>query len=450
MLVYSDKRDAAHERLVTADGAGYVVMEGERGQRGFFIILDAFQRAPADTQWFMLVDDDTLLFLAPLAALLQSLCPSAPHYIGGLTEDPVGLSRHVEMAYGGGGVLLSRETLERIQPSAPRCMHDFYYLYGGDEKLAKCILEAGIFFTPHRGFHQLDLRGDASGYVEGVVSRQPIISLHHLPALQPLYGPNTSVEQGAATLYSAHRVLGARLLQRVYGHLSVASLPAAESLRAETTSGSSSIRGHADLLNITVAITAGYSVKVWPGTRPLSDFSQAEQTWQPWVKSRKEGSVVGVATRPAESKDAYCEYHWAGAAAPEEYTLTAQAPQGAWPSTVSAADGLDDDDPDRRRRNSLAAAAAGGSQSKGAPSRRRRQLRCAPRVRVVQETACHEGRRPLCAGELLQSGGDAGDGDGVLLLKLNWKKHTSSHASTLSPSSNGGCRHHLRLRATAL
>ena len=68
--------------------------------------------------WWVLCDDDTYFFLPNLLSLLGSLDASAPHYLGGASEDLAVSAALTRMAMGGGGVAVSAPLLAKIPMAA--------------------------------------------------------------------------------------------------------------------------------------------------------------------------------------------------------------------------------------------------------------------------------------------------------------------------------------------
>ncbi|KAE8306745.1 hypothetical protein BDV41DRAFT_100469 [Aspergillus transmontanensis] len=144
--------------------------------RYFSLLRTLFERKDELTQWIVLIDDDT--FFPSMTNLVQRLAtydPTEPQYIGALTEDIMQMYHGSHMAYGGAGIFLSIPLVRQLNAVFREC-YDFKG--AGDRMIARCIYShttTKLKWEP--GLHQLDLRGDASGFYE---SGRPLpLSLHH-------------------------------------------------------------------------------------------------------------------------------------------------------------------------------------------------------------------------------------------------------------------------------
>lgn len=144
--------------------------------RYFSLIRTLFERKDELTKWIVLIDDDT--FFPSMTNLVERLAtydPAEPQYIGALTEDIMQMYHGSHMAYGGAGIFLSIPLVRQLNAVFRNC-YDFKG--AGDRMIARCIYShttTKLKWEP--GLHQLDLRGDASGFYE---SGRPLpLSLHH-------------------------------------------------------------------------------------------------------------------------------------------------------------------------------------------------------------------------------------------------------------------------------
>ncbi|KAG9397541.1 T-complex protein 10 C-terminus [Carpediemonas membranifera] len=276
--------------LVERDGLGIVTMSGEPSphRRFYFMTLDLYEREP-DADWYVMVDDDCVLFIDNLMNLLSDLDPHQPMYIGGASENTIAVGRHGWMAFGGGGAVLSKAAMQRLSQLGPMdCMLDHLDVFGGDEKLSMCVFDARVPFTPVAGFHQMDIKGDASGFIEGVVSQSIPISMHHFGALDQMY-PHMSNSEAAVVLETSS--MGSNLFRRAVGHLPL------------LINGSE--------VNVTISVVNGFRVKLWPQFDYLSKFARVEHTWSSWYRaSVGSGAMESMSLRPTEPRGSYQSYTW--------------------------------------------------------------------------------------------------------------------------------------------
>ncbi|OPB43388.1 GT31 b-glycosyltransferase [Trichoderma guizhouense] len=146
-------------------------------EQHFAIIRDLVDYATHDTQWAVIIDDDTF-FPSPysITQLLANYDPNVPTYIGGLTESPGAVEYFGVMAYGGAGVFMSMPLMQQLDSHVEDCLTESL-TREGDGLLSGCIHNyTQTELTAIPGLYQLDMRGDMSGFYESGVFP---LSLHH-------------------------------------------------------------------------------------------------------------------------------------------------------------------------------------------------------------------------------------------------------------------------------
>ncbi|PWY88495.1 hypothetical protein BO70DRAFT_359949 [Aspergillus heteromorphus CBS 117.55] len=150
--------------------------EDERLDRYFYLIRYLYKHRDANTQWAVMMDDDT--FFPSMTRLVDRLATydtTKPQYVGGVTEDLQHMYGSGYMAYGGAGIFLSMPLLQQLQPYFDEC---YVFKAGGDRMLSRCIYaHTTTKLSVERDLFQLDLRGDASGFYEA--GRGQPLSVHH-------------------------------------------------------------------------------------------------------------------------------------------------------------------------------------------------------------------------------------------------------------------------------
>ncbi|CAI0412070.1 unnamed protein product [Linum tenue] len=218
-------------------------------------ITDSFGLKLPGVRWFVMGDDDTVFFPENLVSLLANYDHNEMWYIGGNSESVEQAVMHsYEMAFGGGGFAISYPLAELLVENLDRCLERFHYFYGSDQRIWACITELGVGLTPHRGFHQMDIRGSAYGLL-AAHPMAPLISLHHLGAMDPLF-PGQDHLASVRTLYRAYKADPARILQPSYGY------------------------DHH--LNWSVSISWGYTVQLYPNLVAVHDLQVPLQTFKTW------------------------------------------------------------------------------------------------------------------------------------------------------------------------
>ena len=208
-----------------------------------------------ELEWFFVCDDDTLVFPHNLLWVASHFPDpkEVPYYIGHTTEWHRKTRYHGDMAFGGGGVLISAGMQKAWASKWNNMPKDAIHWLdsgnwnhaGGDGAVCRLIVwlmkdTKGAdfrYFAETRGFHQFDLIGkdyilkdvgrtcpkcppifDQIGHwMDSAISEHPVITLHHLGGIRhgALF-PNLNGPQSMAKLYdgyySAHHHLFLRRL----------------------------------------------------------------------------------------------------------------------------------------------------------------------------------------------------------------------------------------------
>jgi hypothetical protein len=118
---------------------------------GFHELYEQFP----ECDWYIMLDDDTYLYLDNLKLLLSEFNSNDDHYFGsprsetGCDKSPY---KDTHFAMGGAGVILSRSAMLKLYNNIHKC--DKYRNCGyGDGSLGECMRELGILF--HGNFDQM-------------------------------------------------------------------------------------------------------------------------------------------------------------------------------------------------------------------------------------------------------------------------------------------------------
>ncbi|XP_022892621.1 uncharacterized protein LOC111407405 [Olea europaea var. sylvestris] len=179
------------------------------------VVSDLFRVGLPDVRWFVMGDDDTVFFTDNLVTVLAKYDHRRMYYIGGSSESVEQNVMHAhDMAFGGGGFAISYPLAADLFRSMDGCLNRYHYFYGSDQRVWACVGEVGIGLTKEPGFHQIDIRGDPYGLL-AAHPRAPIVSLHHLDYVKPLF-PNQTQLEALGTLMQAYRLDPARTLQQCF------------------------------------------------------------------------------------------------------------------------------------------------------------------------------------------------------------------------------------------
>ncbi|XP_076958262.1 uncharacterized protein LOC143633939, partial [Bidens hawaiensis] len=179
------------------------------------IVLESFKLGLPDVRWFVMGDDDTVFFTDNLVLVLSKYDHRLMYYVGGGSESVEQDVMHsYDMAFGGGGFAVSYPLAAELARIFDRCLARYTYFYGSDQRVWACVTELGVSLTKERGFHQMDVRGDAYGLL-AAHPMTPLVSLHHLDYIKPLL-PNQTRYESLNTLIQTYRHDPPRAMQQSF------------------------------------------------------------------------------------------------------------------------------------------------------------------------------------------------------------------------------------------
>ncbi|CAH2066119.1 unnamed protein product [Thlaspi arvense] len=222
------------------------------------IIWDSYQVKLPDVRWFVMGDDDTVFFTDNLVKVLSKYDHEQMWYIGGNSESVEQDVMHTyDMAFGGGGFAISRPLAAHLADAMDGCLDRYFYFYGSDQRIAACVSELGVPFTQERGFHQLDIREDPYGLL-AAHPLAPLVSLHHLVYLDPIFPSQTSIES-LQTLMKPYILDPNRILQQTICH----------DLKRQWS----------------ISISWGYSIQIYTSFLTATELATPLQTFKTWRSS---------------------------------------------------------------------------------------------------------------------------------------------------------------------
>ena len=133
----------------------------------------------AKYKWIIFADGDSMFFIWNLISFLGQYDSNQIHVFGAITENFGNLQYHGTLAYGGGGIVLSRKLGMQIQGLGEKRMDPYMNILYGDQILCAMLREMNIPITIVSTMNQLDLSGDISGLIEGGKLHSNTISIHH-------------------------------------------------------------------------------------------------------------------------------------------------------------------------------------------------------------------------------------------------------------------------------
>ncbi|WOG91694.1 hypothetical protein DCAR_0310944 [Daucus carota subsp. sativus] len=179
--------------------------------------------------------DDTVFFPENLVKVLSKYDYKLWYYIGSNSESFTQNSFFsFDMAYGGGGFAISYP----LATNFSSCINRYPGLYGSDARITSCLAELGVTLTKEPGFHQVDMRGDLFGLL-AAHPVAPLISLHHLDIMNPIFPYMTSSMKALEHLYEAAEHDPQRIMQQTVCYdrwfLWTVNVPLPYLLRAQKT-----------------------------------------------------------------------------------------------------------------------------------------------------------------------------------------------------------------------
>ncbi|TKA54472.1 hypothetical protein B0A53_03165 [Rhodotorula sp. CCFEE 5036] len=173
--------------------------------------LRRWRDGAAVPDWFVFGDDDTWYSdVTMLREFLARHNPADEHFFGTFSETRQNYEYFGPIAFGGGGIIISRALLEKMQARVDECAVRFRDVIGGDGMISNCAalcrdypLSKIVEEVP--GLRQMDIQGDATGYLTD--GSAPFLSLHHWTSWLQLM-PGVPGLEAISLLSSAASVLG--------------------------------------------------------------------------------------------------------------------------------------------------------------------------------------------------------------------------------------------------
>ncbi|KAL2510867.1 Protein of unknown function (DUF604) [Abeliophyllum distichum] len=225
-------------------------------------IKEVFREERENLRWIIMGDDDTIFFVDNIVDVLAKLDHNKYYFIGHQSEFIwSNFWYSFNQAFGGGGFILSYALAKALSKDMENCLRRHAHLNGGrnsaDMTTMACIADLGVDLTPHQGMHQIDLRGDISGFLSSH-PKSPILSFHHYDVLEPLF-PSKDRYESARHLMKAANVDQSRLVQQTICH-------------------------HRDK-NWSFSISWGYSAHIYERIMPRSYLQNPIETFTTWTPS---------------------------------------------------------------------------------------------------------------------------------------------------------------------
>nr|XP_019066526.1 uncharacterized protein LOC101258725 [Solanum lycopersicum] len=218
-------------------------------------IMEVVREAHEGVRWVVMGDDDSIFFVDNMVDILAQYDHTQYYYFGGHSEFIMAnyfFSFH--QAFGGAGIILSYPLARAFANNVISCLKRYAYFRSADRTTMSCTADIGVNLSPLRGSHQIDLRGDLSGFLSSH-PKSLLVSLHHFDTIDPIF-PSMDRAQSGYHLLNAAKFDQSRMLQQTICYK----------------------RSN----NWTFSISWGYSANIYENMMPRSWIQRPIETFNPW------------------------------------------------------------------------------------------------------------------------------------------------------------------------
>jgi hypothetical protein len=148
------KHDPVEGHLLKRELEEVTVDRGSKGWKldakknipGFRVLYEKFP----DVDWYVMIDDDTYMFMDNVLEKLNKLDPNEMHYLGAPTNfiGCDGIKKwgdSIYFAHGGSGIVISRGAMLKMIPIIDSCIEKYDSCWAGDIRTSLCLRDVGIF-----------------------------------------------------------------------------------------------------------------------------------------------------------------------------------------------------------------------------------------------------------------------------------------------------------------
>ncbi|XP_073318002.1 uncharacterized protein [Primulina huaijiensis] len=244
-------------------------------QRIIHGIMEAFREDNENLRWLVMGDDDSIFFVDNIVDVLSRYDHRKYYYLGGQSEFI--LSNHwysFSQGFGGAGFILSYPLAKVLAEDMENCLLRYRYTLkpAADLTTMSCIADIGVSLTPLKGLHQIDMRGDISGFLSSH-PQFPLLSLHHFDFVDPLF-PSMNRYESTRHLMAAAAADQSRMLQQTICY--------------HRENGWS------------LSISWGYSAHIYERIMPRGFLQFPIETFRPWGRSPRPPHYMFNTRRPSD------------------------------------------------------------------------------------------------------------------------------------------------------
>ncbi|KAL3529922.1 hypothetical protein ACH5RR_009244 [Cinchona calisaya] len=176
-------------------------------------IMETVREYQEGFRWLVMGDDDSIFFVDNMVDVLAKYDHTKYYYFGGQSEFI--LSNYwlsFNMGFGGAGLIFSYPLAKALANDMESCLRRYAYLDSADHITMMCIADIGVNLSPHKGIHQIDLRGNISGFLS-YHPKSLLMSLHHFDMIEPIF-PTMNRSESTRHLMKSANADQSRLLQQ--------------------------------------------------------------------------------------------------------------------------------------------------------------------------------------------------------------------------------------------
>ncbi|XP_042022135.1 uncharacterized protein LOC121769402 [Salvia splendens] len=183
-------------------------------QRIIHAIMEVYREEEHENmRWLVMGDDDSIFVVDNMLQILSGYDHTKYYYFGGQSEFI--LSNYwysFSQGFGGAGFIMSLPLAKLVAADMDKCLLRYRHLNAADKTTMSCIADIGVNLTPLKGIHQIDMRGDISGFLSSH-PKYPLLSLHHFDMVDPIF-PNMNRSESTRHLMKAVAADNSRMLQQ--------------------------------------------------------------------------------------------------------------------------------------------------------------------------------------------------------------------------------------------
>ncbi|KAJ3091000.1 hypothetical protein HK102_001999 [Quaeritorhiza haematococci] len=148
------KREIAAGEVVPNQGSEGWRLDAHKNLPGF---RHMYEKYP-DAKWFVMIDDDTYLFVKNLKRMVDDFDPEEEHYFGvpNMFMGCDGVKKFGDgpaFAHGGSGIVISRGAIKKMMSGIDKCILKYKDCWAGDVRTALCLRDHRILLEGKPGFH---------------------------------------------------------------------------------------------------------------------------------------------------------------------------------------------------------------------------------------------------------------------------------------------------------